>query len=395
MKTVFTNNELPHVFAAQSQREGRNAGNSLFFIDQTLFSYRHSVPIAHLHEGRALLNAQSYSVTTSRHQSGARRALSHMNPVELPELRNVIDILTHKSERKALEYVESRIKTIDVISDKKSRMRSDWKKQGADSEIAAQEYAADFVWQAIGKRSDWRKAVAPKLAKMKKAESVARFEKAMDNLKYWIVDGFKIEMERFRQLSPSHATRSDYIRFENLVATHNRADILGAARGDGFGATATWTHARKIMPKKWVVEYKALVAELERMAEPMRVELEQLRVERDRLEREKNAERIEQWLNGENINLPRIAQVYCRVIGGDTVQTSHGARVPLADALRVVKLAQQCRESAKPFRKDSFATGIHKGIVIDEKGNVTIGCHRIAFESISDAFNRFNNGESK
>lgn len=79
MKTVFSNSELPHIWAAQNQTEGRAAGNSFFFRNRTIFSYGHHFPIATLLPGgRVLFTLRSYSNTTAKHIGRTRRAVSHL-----------------------------------------------------------------------------------------------------------------------------------------------------------------------------------------------------------------------------------------------------------------------------------------------------------------------------
>lgn len=77
MKTVFTNRELPHIWAHQSQPNGR--GNNFFFEGDTIYSYGHHFPIArHVANARGdravLFTTRDYSVTTQRHKSLTRRA---------------------------------------------------------------------------------------------------------------------------------------------------------------------------------------------------------------------------------------------------------------------------------------------------------------------------------
>lgn len=75
MKTVFTNREIPHLWAHATQAHAR--GNSLRFEGDTLFSY--STPIAKIYRNKrgafALLSECNYSATTSKHISYARGAI--------------------------------------------------------------------------------------------------------------------------------------------------------------------------------------------------------------------------------------------------------------------------------------------------------------------------------
>lgn len=74
-RTVFDNGMTAHVWAQGRQSEGRSHNGNLFFDGRCLFSYgRHYVAGFRFDDGRALLNATRYSISTSRHVSEARHA---------------------------------------------------------------------------------------------------------------------------------------------------------------------------------------------------------------------------------------------------------------------------------------------------------------------------------
>lgn len=87
MPQVFANRMVCHVWANQSQPEGRNAGRSLYFepvgrIGSALYSYGPHFVLGAFVQWRAngprllLLNSKGRSMTTSKHQSYMRQALS-------------------------------------------------------------------------------------------------------------------------------------------------------------------------------------------------------------------------------------------------------------------------------------------------------------------------------
>lgn len=90
MKTVFSNHELPHIWAHQQQTEGR--AHSFFFRGCTIYSYGHHFPIArHLPSGKVLFTMRSYSNTTAKHIGLTRNAVNHKelvfcwNPESTPQ----------------------------------------------------------------------------------------------------------------------------------------------------------------------------------------------------------------------------------------------------------------------------------------------------------------------
>ncbi len=76
MKTVFPNAMVAHIWAQGRQESGRSGHGNVFFEGPRLFSYGHHFLTAYrLPDGAAFLNAGKYSVSTSRHQSQAWRAI--------------------------------------------------------------------------------------------------------------------------------------------------------------------------------------------------------------------------------------------------------------------------------------------------------------------------------
>lgn len=84
MKTVFSNDMVAHIWANQTQNEGRNANGSSWFRGDTLYSYQ--TPIARIVESPetgddvVLITSRSYSKTTNgKHVPRARLAVFRRN----------------------------------------------------------------------------------------------------------------------------------------------------------------------------------------------------------------------------------------------------------------------------------------------------------------------------
>lgn len=77
MKTKFDNRQLAHVWAQQSQPEGR--GSNMFFDGASIYSYGRHFKIAEFvtrkGERAVLFTTRRYSISTSKHMSYTRRAL--------------------------------------------------------------------------------------------------------------------------------------------------------------------------------------------------------------------------------------------------------------------------------------------------------------------------------
>lgn len=81
MKTVFSNSEICHIFARQSQTEGRTSNSSIFFRNNVIYSYGHHFPMCAIVGNLAVITHRSYSNTTAKHLIKVRQAVSHYTKV--------------------------------------------------------------------------------------------------------------------------------------------------------------------------------------------------------------------------------------------------------------------------------------------------------------------------
>jgi len=88
----FHNAQCGHVWRQGVQDFGRSSNGNLFFHHARLYSYgRHFVVAILTPDGRALVNADSSSVTTSGHQTDARRALGWGGYASVPDLTALVE----------------------------------------------------------------------------------------------------------------------------------------------------------------------------------------------------------------------------------------------------------------------------------------------------------------
>ncbi len=76
MKKNFKTSELAHIWAAQTQSEGK--AGSFYFRDKTIYSYGSHFPIATIIDNTVLFTKKSYSNSTAKHISKTRAAISHL-----------------------------------------------------------------------------------------------------------------------------------------------------------------------------------------------------------------------------------------------------------------------------------------------------------------------------
>lgn len=90
-KHVYPTNEIPHLWAHQTQHDARNQQSNLYFEGDTIYSYGSHFPIARFVERKGkkvvLFTTSTYSTTTACHCSMVRSAIPSSVPVfHVPDL---------------------------------------------------------------------------------------------------------------------------------------------------------------------------------------------------------------------------------------------------------------------------------------------------------------------
>lgn len=146
---VFDNAMTAHVWAQQRQTEGRSNNGNFYFHGRTLYSYGGHFPVGIFAApgGPVFLNADSYSVSTSKHQSYARRAVSHVEPrFYMPALGTIADAISRAGGDGGIMRPDGRaIHGPRVLA----YLDANWRSIPADSAGAA------WLLRAIGSRAQW------------------------------------------------------------------------------------------------------------------------------------------------------------------------------------------------------------------------------------------------
>ena len=109
MKTVFSSHAMTaHVWAQASQNSGRSGDGRMFFEGRALYSYGSHFCLGYIHEsGVALLNSDSYSVSTSKHKSHTWRAVRHLRTFDVPGLTKLVRYDGLRNPAAIVAHVES------------------------------------------------------------------------------------------------------------------------------------------------------------------------------------------------------------------------------------------------------------------------------------------------
>lgn len=176
-KTVFDNAMTAHVWANQSQSEGRSNNGNFYFTGRRLYSYgSHFIVGLFLPGFGPIITADSYSISTAKHINAAERATNYRAP-NLPKLTGIADDL----EALARAYVST--------GETARRYRADAAGARKRLESYLDEYAARLsddagamLLRLMGSRATWEnrkaralaKAERDKAAKLKAAKAGAR-----------------------------------------------------------------------------------------------------------------------------------------------------------------------------------------------------------------------------
>lgn len=118
MKLVYSNKQLCHLWAHQTQAHGRNANKSLFFNGSVIWSYGDHFPAAKIYDDVVLINSETYSNTTAKHLSDIRSAVTHRKCLYVPKVLNPDAIENHEF------YVNAIIDCIVGILNKRKNFMS-------------------------------------------------------------------------------------------------------------------------------------------------------------------------------------------------------------------------------------------------------------------------------
>lgn len=219
MKTVFDNAQTIHVWAAQSQPEGRNSGSTLWFDGAGLYSYR--TPIALIlpdvyGESVALISSVTYSSTTAQQMPNARDVAPRpcFRVPYLPGLRGG-------------RYVSPDGRDV-------------WDEESRIANIAAC-HAGNLAHLV----ADADRGIASAVKMARRTGRPAHYWNGEVHGRDWNDDSAWVESEWSENMEPARALARDYARRFGLPAPAFAADY---GRADIMAACKAW-HAKESDPK--------------------------------------------------------------------------------------------------------------------------------------------------
>lgn len=338
MKTVFTNRQCVHVWAQQSQSEGRSGNRNIFFHDRTIYSYGHHFPMAMFvkntrGEEAVLITGEKYSSTTAGHVSAVWSAVRHKNCIGVFSLRMLMQVIPDNGR------VNSKI-GVEVLK----------------------AYAADFekFWQKALRSQAYNRAWyfdtdLPK--KIADAQKVADFFRCKNPVK-------------MPDLTKHREHLAKLIATADERAEKRRQRIKAQMEGH----LERWrTNAEYPLPKD-ATEF---------MTEDDRAVLRTRELAKYALEIAEWREGKRHYLGYSGYGIGR--QYLLRLAANGTeIETSGGARFPVDHGKKAFELIRQCHDRGEGYKRNGHS--IHLGtFVIDEitaEGHVKAGCHYVTWDEI-------------
>lgn len=328
MKTVFSNYMVAHVWAQQTQSEGR--GSNFYFRDATIYSYGPHFPVASFVKGRVLFNSGSYSVSTSKHIGYARNALSHeqwRGAIRLPcyILKEALRLDSYTNGTYALTPAQ---------------MKGHYK------------CVVKTVAEWIAKEINAAARIAAKRRKKSLVESdIAVALSAADNARA-LLALYKLKLPA--------ATEKALLELQNDLS----AVLL--------------RHEKEIAAEKRKAAKQA--AERERLYKERQARLAALIPAA--IAKWRKCERLE---SEEREAMAQVEVIYLRV-NGDKVETSRGAEFPVEHAKKAFTLIRHAKEKGQGFTATSALPAPRLGHFqidcITPQGNVKAGCHFVEWPQI-------------
>jgi hypothetical protein len=413
-KTVFDNSMLGHVWAQQKQHTGRSNNGNMFFEGKVLYSYGSHFALGYIMTGGlvALLNSDSYSITTSKHKSYAARAVRHMKCYYVPDLTDLVwalqriengqgDKVTMRAAVKARPTMsdDAALYLLRLVGFKAERelerIRAENDKATRAAIVAETKRRLNRATiLADSPLSDTRRY----LDNMCKYSTIAADNLSMEIFRYLRDFKPKLSARRVTSLKAHRAVTRDFIaNYERLNARKEARKVV-RSRVQKIRSYGDIKSAGELQHYLGILETLAIsgarymtCATRAKLQANIAIAQECLthREAQERIERfEREAKQRQEWLDGQHS--PSFGHFSDEKGGallrlkGDTLETSHGARVPLSHAVKVFQFVKLVRARGVAWHTNgrTIRVGHFTLTSIDTEGNFIAGCHTINWPEI-------------
>lgn len=434
-KTVMNNSQVAHVWASGSQSYGRSNNGNFYFDGRVLYSYgSHFAVGVRMDDAQAVLNSDSYSISTSGMQSDASNAVSHFSTVYVPKLTDIardLSYIANNGAKKSPRHVAAIIAHIETHADAMAvkaggyRWQEDKAAEGEETRAdrllrfagIPKARAAAAIKRGLAKAARAAKAEAAAERKRAKAEAAEVADLTPGEFDSWLSrryhfepftgergDDYKAEAlgraskGLFRLIKAAKAEKLSAARLGRLKA--HRGRVLAILKGWNDDRAAVVAKLRAERFANWEARYKAATDDAGRLAvwrtngvnfnaydegTPERAALQAADAEGRRLHSEaqmrEEAEKRAEWLAGGNrhvrLNGPDGTALVRRSPDGERLETSHGADVPWDHAVKAFRFIALCVAKGEAFHTNgrTVRVGPFRVDSITPEGDMRAGCH--------------------
>jgi hypothetical protein len=437
-RKVFDNSMVAHVWAQASQAAGRSNNGQFYFDGACLYSYgSHFLVGRIMQDGVALMNADSYSVSTSRHQREAWSAIRHRTHYNVPDLTslnntgalNSLSYMDAKRRREAIrahllkhagQFAEdSAVYLLTSRAADKNAMNT-WKRIEADAaRTAAKQKAAEAAADKKSHLNDAKNAASMSDAEVN--EYLARNSNDVGSLRRTAVRlhhahhaakaakrknqaarvyeilGLARKLIKLDEFRNARRDRNRYFRsqlesFRHHLRTMPTTDA-DSIQGMTFRSLATACETLKHAPRLNVMARETL----QTMETAARAYESIAEAEYEARREREQAEKLAAWLRGERTpsrSYFYITETLIRAIDvvrddsgritGGTLQTSKGADVPLPHAVRAFRFIKRCHERGEAWEHNGHSVRVGHFAIdrINADGSFVAGCHTIGWPEV-------------
>ncbi len=437
------NQEIFHQWAHQVERGGDVAGKTkdgrVFYVGRCIFSYGLHYVAGYVMPslGAVLLNATKYSPTTTQHVFAAGTSASHLHHIWVPNLTRLVS--TPGQDWRLLEAPESAEIIKAHVRDNAldySRGSAEYLLGLAGSKSPVEDFQSILAVAAQEKREAderWDQEKRTRLTKKAQAfadmpdgtfheqlaayghgragwDAFAGYQRTLPAVRthvhrllkaYQTVHGgrgspttlatLKARYAHIRAFVQGHAFRAEKKAEKErwgLAAQHIR-DALAEPEGElvrnWLNATIESCNHVLLHKRRGLIPRLTTIGELQTR---LVTREDEIKAKEQEKQEARLKEALDAWLKSQTPSLPyrlhALRPTRIRAFGGK-LETTQGASVPMADALRLFPLLKRCRsrgEGWTPAGLSGLKAGPYAINRIDADGSFQAGCHLIVWSEV-------------